>query len=202
MIASVDSLNGMEQKRVSPITPGIYNYLARNMDADIAREIFSLQLKASGTVLAKNPYKFGQFVEKLLDSCGYDLAVKLGKQLLQPTKLSICDIKDEKNQTPLHFVTFYTNPMITKALINIAGNNVMTLLTTKDNKLGMIPLHWALARGCIETTKFILDAAGDNILKLLQCTNICGNTPLSLAKRCGHEKMIQLLTDVSAGKKV
>lgn len=204
IVASAASLHGMEApKQVSPIMPQVYNYFAMNMDADIAREIFSLQLKTSSVDLVKNPDKFMQFIKTLLNSCDYDLTIKIGKQFFNHTKLSICDIKDRFNVTPLH-VAVYTDLMTTKVLIEIAGNNLWTLLTTKLNASYTIPLHWAVEFGCIDTVKLLLDAAGDKARELLTYQNIRGEIPLDLAmeRKKNSEEMVTLIMNVAAGKSV
>lgn len=209
IIASAASLHGMEApKKLSPIAlPQIYHYFAKNMNADIARHILSLQIRESGIDLetfetslkdaCKHPGEFMTFVEESLAKFGYNLTFALCKQSLNQAKLSICDIKDKESGVLLHYVGI-RNPMLVKTFLELAGDKVWTLLTRRDTVCGYaIPLHVVVRDGLTQTVKLLLDAAGDKAKTLLKYRTEFGSTPLDLAKRFNREEIIQLITEYS-----
>lgn len=205
MVAGVGSLHGMEvqQKQVSPIMPQVYNYFAKNMDADVAREIFLLQLQTSGVGLAKNPRKFVQFIKTLLNSCGYDLTIIIVKQFFDHTKLSICDIEDISNtfsHTPLCYAIQHSYLTIAQMLLKIAGDKVWELLMAQDI-YGYAALHDATHPRDIDKLKLLLNAASDNAWAPLTRQTTSGKTALHLAAFFDDNiESVKLLLDAAGDK--
>lgn len=129
------------------------------------------------------------------------------QEIFEAIKTATIEEINYKNQdweTPLHLAASWGRLEITKALID-AGAKV----NAKDI-FGMTPLHDAALYGRFEIAKFLIDAAPYSLFKIteflidessftlkaranLSVVNCVGETPLDVAKRIGHQKIVELL---------
>jgi len=196
----------------SPITfAQTYYYLAHEvLLPEITQQIFCLQLKVCGIDLAqlsleikqscKDPDIFVKLITALIESCGYNLATELCKQFFTYAKISICDIKDKKNgkKTALHYAASKDNIEIVKLLLDLAGDNVGTLLTMKG--YSRTALHFAAADGHANIVKLLLDTARDRVWILLTMKDGDNWTALHWAAWKGSRETVKLLLDAAGDK--
>jgi len=242
-ITSISPLHGMKPQReqLYPITlPYIYCQLSERLLPDIARYIFSLQLKASNVELTnlpfqikescKDPENLVQCINKLIESCGYNLARTLFNQFF-PYGRSICDIKAKNKKrspkdlsynaqghyedivlhygdTALHYAARCDNTAALKFLLDIAGENRWSLLIMKNLCCphsgyggGQTALHCAARKSHVEIVKLLLDAAGNNVYSLLKVKDYFDDTALHNAASNRNIEIVKLLLD-AAGDKV
>lgn len=210
IVAGTGSLHGMESQElcvaqpnqktlISPeITPSpmslpqTYHQLANLLLPDIAQHIFLLQLKESGVDLAelpklieqscKNPTDLVLLINLILSTCGYELAAELFERYFPHATISICDIKDNLEWTPLH-VALYCDPEsvnienMVKILIKIAGSHTWKLLSARSI-FGKTALHHA-TRHTVNNAKvipFLLAVAGDNAQDFIAMQSNNGQT--------------------------
>lgn len=184
IVASAGSLHSMEQ--VSPVKlQQIYYYFTDNLTQDVAQQIFMKLFEAQGIDFASldiNKIDNAEaFLTKLLNGCHYDFVVEIAKALLNKKGISICDIKDEDRSTLLHKAV--DKLMMTKLLIEIAGDNISTLLLEKTTNYRQdTVLHLAIKQDQVETVRLLLKAAGNDVKALLECCDGFNKTPLSLAE--------------------
>ena len=93
------------------------------------------------------------------------------------------NLKDKNNSTPLHIVCYYNseNLDIIKILIKNGAD-----INTRDI-LGETPLHDACIQGCIEIVDELVNGGGD----LYYIKNDNEETPLDVARNCGHLHIIE-----------
>ncbi|XP_006139856.1 transient receptor potential cation channel subfamily A member 1 [Tupaia chinensis] len=114
-----------------------------------------------------------------------------GLRNLQPEFLQMKHIKelvmDEDNDgcTPLHYACRQGVPV---SVNNLLGFNVSINSKSKDKKS---PLHFAASYGRINTCQRLLKDISDT--RLLNEGDLHGMTPLHLAAKNGHDKVVQLL---------
>lgn len=134
------SAQGMENKP-SPISllQTYYHLSHDKLLPEIAQQIFSLHLGLSNVDLKKlpqscdRPEAFINYINSLIDSCGYSLASELCERFFSGAKISICDIKDSNHWTALHWAANKNNTESVKLLLNAAGNKVGELLAMQNN---------------------------------------------------------------------
>ncbi|KFO21437.1 Transient receptor potential cation channel subfamily A member 1 [Fukomys damarensis] len=114
-----------------------------------------------------------------------------GLKSLRPEFMQMQEIKalvmDEDNDgcTPLHYACKQGVPV---SVNNLLGFNVSIHSKSKDKKS---PLHFAASYGRINTCQRLLQNITDT--RLLNEGDLHGMTPLHLAAKNGHDKVVQLL---------
>ncbi|XP_014647216.1 PREDICTED: transient receptor potential cation channel subfamily A member 1 [Ceratotherium simum simum] len=114
-----------------------------------------------------------------------------GLKNLRPEFMQMQHIKevvmDEDNDgcTPLHYACRQGVPV---SVNNLLGFNVSIYSKSKDKKS---PLHFAASYGRINTCQRLLQDMSDT--RLLNEGDLHGMTPLHLAAKNGHDKVVQLL---------
>ncbi|XP_028389671.1 transient receptor potential cation channel subfamily A member 1 [Phyllostomus discolor] len=114
-----------------------------------------------------------------------------GLKNLQPEFMQMQHIKklvmDEDNDgcTPLHYACRQGVPV---SVNNLLGFNVSIYSKSKDKQS---PLHFAASYGRINTCQRLLQDLSDT--RLLNEGDLYGMTPLHLAAKNGHDKVVQLL---------
>jgi len=204
-------LSAMEQQsyaQLSPITlPQTYLHLSEILLPEIAQHIFSLQLHASNVNFAeltllieqnyKRSYRILPSIRTLLNSCGHDLATGIFKQALSHAKISICDIKDERDWTPLHQATDNGHIKIIKLLLEIAGDRTWSFITAQDKINNWSVLYLAACKGQTEICELLIKAAGDKAWSLIADEH---ETALHVAVSSNWQDVAKLLINTAGDR--
>jgi len=207
-----ENRNEMKKNIQQTALPQMHYHISHDFLPQKIVQFLSPQLTINGIDPVQSPELIEQsyaklitsvsYLKQLCESCSNNVALKKFKVMLCQQQVSICDIKDIHSRTILHIAGIDNNPILAQMIIKVAGNNVWTLLSTKDSWSGSTPLHLAAEYGCIETVKLLLDAAGDRAIELLKYQNLLGEIPLDSAieNKNNSEKIVALIMDFAAGK--
>ena len=91
------------------------------------------------------------------------------------------NIKDNGRNLPVHYAIESTHLEIVKLLIN--ENNINSM-----NNYGRTPLHLAADHGILEIVQYLLESGAK-----ISVEDNNHKTPLDLAKRKKHEKIVELI---------
>ena len=211
LLCSATVAQCMETQEDKPITfAQIYHRLAESLHPDVMPLIFSFHLDSSGIDYANlpalikesctGPEAFVKSIDLLLKPENHTLVAEIFERAFAHEKISICDIKNARNDwnnwNVLHEAVSRQYLEVIKFILNNAGDKTWTLLTAKTN-FGQIPLHCASNGKDTEIIKLLLKAAGDKTWTLLTTKSQYDCTALHYAANNNSTEIVELLLNTA-----